>query len=207
MALQNFDSLNDMHLDVLKEICNIGSGNAASSLSQMFGIQIDIEVPEICLAEVNVAVEKFGGAENVMAGLMLPISNSLSGMIMFLYREDFSNMLLKTLMGVEIQSFGELGEMELSALCEVSNIAAASFVNAIASMTGMTIDIAPPSMTVDMVGAIMNVPAVYFANLSDKILQVENRFICGGEHLHSHILMVLDVESLNRLMNSLGIET
>ena len=207
MSLQNYEDLNNMHMDVLKEICNIGSGNAANSLSQMFGILIEIEIPGINILDINTAIEKLGGAETVKAGLLLPIATDLNGMIMFLFSEDFAGILIKTLMGTEITCLEEIDEMGLSMLNEVANIAAAAFVNSIASMTGLKIDIAPPSSTIDMVGAIMNVPAVYFANVSDKILLMENRFHCGGIKTNAHVLLIPDIESLEKLMRKLGVET
>ena len=206
MALKNYEGLNSFHLDVFKEICNIGSGNAAISLSTMFGITLDIEIPGVEMLDVNDAIEKLGGAETIRAGLLLPISEDLNGMIMFLFRHEFASLLLNKIMGIEINSFDELDEMGFSMLNEVSNVAAAGFINAIAQMTGMTINLAPPASTVDMVGAIMNVPAVYFANISDKILLMENRFNCEGLQANANVLLIPDIESLERLMLKLGVE-
>ena len=206
MPLENYDNLNSVHLDVFQEICNIGSGNAAISISNMFGITIDIEIPGVELLDVNDAIEKLGGAETIRAGLLLPISEDLNGMIMFLFKHEFASLLLNKIMGISINSFDELDEMGFSMLNEVSNVAAAGFINAIAQMTGMTINLAPPASTVDMVGAIMNVPAVYFANISDKILLMENRFNCEGLQANTNILLIPDIESLERLMIKLGVE-
>jgi len=207
MPLKNYDDLNNVHLDVLKEICNIGSGNAAFSISQMFGIVVEIEIPGINMLDFNDAVEKLGGAETVKAGLLLPIMTDVNGMIMFLFSHEFASILIKKITGKEISSFDEIDEMGISMLNEVSNIAASAFVNSIASMTGMRIDVSPPSSTIDMVGAIMNVPAVYFANLSDKILLMENSFYCEGIKTNAYILLIPDIESLEKLMNKLGVET
>jgi len=125
---------------------------------------------------------------------------------MFLFKHEFASLLLNKIMGVTINSFDELDEMGSSMLNEVSNVAAAGFVNAIAQMTGMKINLSPPASTVDMVGAIMNVPAVYFANISDKILLMENRFNCEGLQANTNILLIPDIESLERLMQRLGVE-
>lgn len=205
MALENYDGLNDMHLDVLKEICNIGSGNAALSISQMFGVSLGIDIPGIDIIDINHAVLKLGGAEIVRAGLLLPVSEDLNGMLMFLFTHEFAGILLKSIMGTELNSFEEIDEMGLSMMNEVSNIAAASFINSIAEMTDMKINLAPPSSTIDMVGAIMNVPAVYYANISDKILLMENRFDCGGVKANANVLLLLEIDSLERLMQKLGV--
>ena len=206
MAIENYHSLNDVHLDVLKEICSIGSGNAALSISKMFGVSLHIEIPGINMVNINDAVLKLGGAETVKAGLLIPVATDLNGMLMFLFTHEFASILLKTIIGTELKSFEEIDEMGLSMLNEVANIAASSFVTSISEMTGMKINLLPPSSTIDMVGAIMNVPAVYFANISDKILLMENRFDCGGATANANILLMLEIDSLERLMAKLGVQ-
>jgi chemotaxis protein CheC len=96
--------------------------------------------------------------------------------------------------------------MSVSAIMEMSNIMTASFVNAIADLTGLRIDITAPSICIDMLGAIMNVPATFFANMSDKILFIKNEFGSEEPKSPAHIIMMPDIESLTRLMGSLGIE-
>lgn len=89
---------------------------------------------------------------------------------------------------------------------EVSNIMAASYVNAISTMSGLTINISVPDMCIDMAGAILSVPAIHYANISDKIIFIEDEFKSNEENAISHILMIPDVDSLQKIMTSLGIE-
>ena len=206
MALQNYENLNEMHMGVLTEICNIGSGNAATAISQMFGLTLNIDVPGVGIIDINEAIQRLGGADVIRAGLLLPIQEDLNGMIMFLFTHEFAGILLKAVMGTELNSFEELDEMGLSMMNEVANIAAGSFVKSIADMVGMRIDISPPASTIDMVGAIMNVPAVYFANISESILLIENSFDCGGVKADANVILMLEIDSLERLLTKLGIE-
>ena len=46
MSKINLDELNDMQYDVLKEIGNIGAGNATTALAQMVNIKVDMSVPK-----------------------------------------------------------------------------------------------------------------------------------------------------------------
>jgi chemotaxis protein CheC len=57
-----------------------------------------------------------------------------------------------------------------------------------------------------MSGAILTVPAIEYANVSDKIVFIEEKFFADKESVNSHILMVPSVESLNKLLRGLGIE-
>ena len=45
----DLDQLNDMQFDVLREIGNIGAGNATTALSTMLNIKVDMSVPNVAL--------------------------------------------------------------------------------------------------------------------------------------------------------------
>ena len=206
MALQSYDDLNDIQLDVLREIGNIGSGNAASSLAKMLSVQIDIDVPVVRILDYEQAMQEMGGAEQMIVGLLLNMEADVTGMMMFLLHENFAKSLLASLLGMDEPMVEEMDEMGYSAIQEVANVMAASYVNAIADMTGFTINISPPDLCVDMLGAILSVPAIHYANISDKIIFIEDRFSGKNLDAPNHILMIPDVESLNKIMTSLGME-
>jgi chemotaxis protein CheC len=147
-----------------------------------------------------------GGPETMIAGLMVCLTGDIEGMMMFLIDQKFAGVLLQALMGIENTDFNDIDDMSKSAIQEMSNIMTASFVNAIADMTSLTIDITAPAICIDMLGAIMNVPATFFANMSDKILFIQNEFGSEDPKAPAHIIMMPDIESLKRLMGSLGIE-
>ena len=138
--LQSYSDLNDMHIDALREIGNIGAGNAASSLAMMLADQIDISVPTVRILEYERVMEELGGPEQMIVGLLLCLEGDVNGMIMFLLHQNFANTLLGALIG-EADVGGTVDEMSYSALQEVANIMAASYVNAIADLTGFTINI------------------------------------------------------------------
>lgn len=206
MALQNYDELSDMHIDALREIGNIGSGNAASSLAMLLSDQVDISVPVVRIEDYEQVIEELGGPEQMIVGLLLSLEGDVNGMIMFLLHQNFANTLLTSMLGEEPPNVGEMDEMSYSALQEVANIMAASYVNAIAELTGFSINITVPSMCVDMLGAILSVPAIHYANISDKIIYIEDKFSGKDLDAPNHILLIPDVESLNKIMTSLGIE-
>lgn len=207
MALKSYDDINDIHIDVLREIANIGSGNAASSLSRMLGHTVDISIPDISIRGFNETYAALGGPEAVMVGTLLMLSGSISGMMMFLLPIDITCDMVNMLMYTDIKSHEEIDEMGFSAISEVSNIMSASFVSAISSMTGMPIDISPPEATLDMLGSIMSVPSIYFAHISDTLLLIQNEMEIAGKKARANVIMLPDMPSLEKLLTTLGIET
>ena len=206
MAIRNYTDLNEIQLDVMKELGNVGAGNAATALADMLMTPIEISVPVVSILDYETAMEKMGGPEVMIVGMLISFEGDIQGMIMFLLEKDFAHMTLNALLGQGISSFQEIDETGHSALEEVGNIMAASYINAIASMTNMRIELSVPSMTIDMLGAILSVPAIHYANMSDKVIWIENDMKGAQATASNHILMLPDVDSLEKIMNALGIE-
>ncbi|MEA5010142.1 MAG: chemotaxis protein CheC [Angelakisella sp.] len=206
MPIQNYSELNDIQMDVLKEIGNIGSGNAATSLSTMLDKPVIIDVPKVKILEYQQVTEALGGPERMIVGLLLSLSGDISGMIMFLLEKDFAHMTLNSLLGENLHDFADINEMGYSAIKEVANIMAGSYVNAISIMTGLEVHISVPDMCIDMAGAILSVPAIHYANISDKMIFIEDKFSSENYNATSHILLIPEVDSLDSIMINLGID-
>lgn len=204
--MQGYGELNSMHLDALREIGNIGSGNAATSLSALLDRPVTMSTPRVSILEMSDVVERLGGPEELLVGLLLALDGDVSGMIMFLLQKDFAHMVLGTLLGTDISAL-ELGdEMSLSAMREVGNIMAASYLNALSALSGLHIGLSVPSLCVDMAGAILSVPTIYYADLSDRMILVEDELGSNDKRARSHILLIPEAASLQRLMGSLGLD-
>ncbi len=207
MAVNNIDELNDMHVDVLTELGNIGTGNAATSLAALIGKEIDISVPSVKILGFNEVAEFVGGPENIVMGMLIKIDGDIDGMILYVFDNDFIENVMKAFFSKSFTSFDELSEMEISAFNEIGNIMASAYVNALASMTGLTINISTPSMCIDMAGAILSVPSIEFARVGNKVLFIDDSFRFGGssEKVKSNMILVPEMESLNKLFAMLGV--
>lgn len=205
MAIENIEQLQAMHLDVLKEIGNIGSGNAAGALSELLQCSTDITVPDVKMLDFDDAVNFLGGPENVAIGMLIGLSGDITGMMLYIIQQSFASRMTKATFGSEIEDIINMNDMEKSFIAEVGNIMGGSYINAIASLTGMTIDISVPVMTVDMVGAILSVPAVEFAQVGDKVLFIDDSFIIDGGEVKSNMILVPEMQSLETLFTRLGV--
>lgn len=206
MPLNNINELNAMELDILREIGNIGQGNAASALSGMLNEKVNIAVPNIKILDFNEVVNFLGGPENIAIGLLVGLSDKINGMMLCIMQEPFVSHIVKAIFGNDITDLTSLSEMEMSFVTEVGNILSASYVNAISSMTGLNIQISVPQISVDMVGAILSVPAVEFAQIGDKVLFIDDSFLVGDSEIQSNMILVPELESLSTLFAGLGVD-
>ena len=176
MAKIDLNNMEGVYFDVLREIGNIGAGNATTALATMIGTKVDMRVPKVGLMEFKEIGAEMGGEETIMAGIYQQIRGDISGSIMFLLEEKSARVLVSKLMGVESNSSEPFNEMEISALQEIGNIITGSYLSSLSTLTNMTIDASVPSLCIDMCEAILSVPAIEFAELGDKMLLIKTEF-------------------------------
>lgn len=198
------DSINSMVLDVLKEIGNIGAGNAATALAKLLNQKVDMNIPKVKILEFKDVPEVIGGAETQVCGVFFKLEGDLNGSIMFLLDMESAFSILNLLMPSEKK---EINEMSISAIQEIGNILSGSYVSSLSVLTNLNISISVPSMAIDMAGAILSVPAIQFGLTGDKMLIIENQFseIEPGKDVKGVFLLVPDSESYPILLNSLGV--
>lgn len=196
------NELSDQYFDVLKEIGNIGAGNATTALSQMLNTRVDMKVPQVKLMEFKEVGTTMGGEEQIVAGIYLVVEGDISGSIMFMQKEKSARTMISKLMGMEPQ--GEfLSEMEQSALKEIGNIIAGAYLNSLATLTNLTIYPSVPDLCIDMAGAILQVPAIEFGAIGDKMLLIETDFDDEND-MAGYFILVPDEKSYAKILSALG---
>lgn len=205
MDIKNYNELNSLELDTLREIGSIGTGNAATSLSQLLGETVRITLPEVRIMEYNEAIEWIGGPEEITAGVLVRLSGEINGIMLSVQKLDFTNLILSHMMEKTVEEYQELQELEQSALVEVGNIMISSFINAISGLAWISIDLTVPAFTVDMQGAILTVPMAAYGGQSDYIMTIGGNFICNDMQVPCRLLLSPDIRSLNFLLHKLGV--
>ncbi|MCF6463314.1 chemotaxis protein CheC [Clostridium sp. Cult1] len=196
------DNLNCVMIDVLKEIGNIGSGNAVTALASMLAKRIDMKVPKVRIMEFNDVAEMLGGEEKLVVGIYLNLGSDIEGNIMFIL--DLNSALNLTNMLLSRED-NELDDIAMSALSEVGNILASSYVNSLSSLTDLKITVSVPSLAVDMAGAILSVPAIQFGLIADQVLFIETIFEEGENFVHGNLFLLPDMDSFEKILSSLGV--
>jgi len=203
--MENYNNINDYHLDVLREIGNIGAGNAATALSDILTDKVLLSVPILKIIDVNEIATILGGPENQVVGILLNMTHDIEGMLLFILGKDFTHLLINALLGENIDSFDNITDLGMSALMEIGNILSGSYVNALSAMTNLDIRLTTPQIAVDMVGAILSFPAAQFGEMGDKLLFIEEDFISGSNTIKSHLLIMPEMKSLDLILKSLGV--
>ena len=198
------EKMSNEYYDVLRELGNIGAGNATTALAQMMQCKVDMAVPQVKLLEFKELGELMGGEELIMAGIYLGIEGDITGSIMFLLEKQAARHLVSKLMGGMQPEGEEFSEIELSALKEVGNIITGAYLNSLSMLTNLVIYPSVPDLCVDMAGAILSVPAIEFGALGDRMLLIQTQFF-DEMTLDGYFILIPDLESYGKILSALGI--
>jgi chemotaxis protein CheC len=189
----------EIELDALRELANIGAGTAATALSGMLGMPIDVAVPTAAALPLADAIDATGPAELCVTGVAIPVEGDLAGTALMLFPDD-DVATLCGLLGLEPDS-----EYAASALGEIVNILGASYLGALSDMTGLTIDLGPPEQVTDMLGAIMGSILAITATALDIALMLDSALIIEGQACSLSFLLIPTAEGVDELFSRLGI--
>lgn len=207
--MSDFEALNDTHFDILREIGNIGAGNAVTALSKMLLKKIDMRIPQVKLLDFNEISSFIGGPENIIIGILVSTTGDVNGIMMFLVTRESARALTNILFGKTDSKELTFDEMELSALKEIGNILSSSYLGSLSTLTNKSIMPSVPYLSIDMAGAILSVPAIEFGKVADHVLFIESIFETENnderEEVSGYFVLVPDPPSFQTILSSLGV--
>lgn len=205
----SFENLNDLQLDALREIGNIGAGNAATALSKMVNKRVVMAVPRVALLPIKDVPDWLGGPEKEVLGVYLTVFGEISGHILFIMTVENALKLMRMLLGdlapSEISAVFEPDEMSASAMNEIGNILASSYLTALADFTALRLNHSVPSLAVDMAGAVVDLILIEIAKQGDYALLIETEFIEEEDHVEGYFMLIPDAGSLEIILKALGV--
>jgi chemotaxis protein CheC len=207
--------MNTMHIDAIREIGNIGAGNAATALSTLLGCPVEIDVPKAELVSIYELDSYYGNPDSSYTAVFASSDGDVTFNFMLLVREDEVGKLVSLLVS---KQFGMLMDMSAmpqdmvdSALGEIGNIILGSFLNSVNGLLGITSGITAPSVTHDMLASILSVVSAMFGQYGDIALVTKSNLNVlqddrsKSDPLDASILLASEPQALEMLLKKLGI--
>ena len=205
MSNYSLVEINERYVDVLQELGNIGAGNATTAIASMLSIRIDMNVPKVELLEVSKLGASICPEDEIIVGIFLEIQMDIEGSMMFLMRLDSAQYLVNKLMMRDASYKEEFDEMDLSALKEIGNIIAGSYLPALSTMTNLVISPSIPYLAVDMAASVLSVPAIEFGQYGDYALLIQTEF--GDDvMINGYFILMPEQQSYDKILKGLGLE-
>ncbi len=190
----------DLQQSALREIANIGSGHAATALSQLLGRPVDIGYSEALLTVLAEAIDRIGAPMSRSALVDTPIQGD-GGTVLLVFPDETGEQLCQ-LLGTSLND--ELGR---TALQEVGNILATSYLNAIVEMTGMALEPEPPTVQIDLLGQLLAQSAASEGSLSDPTVLMRSQLTVEASTAKFSFLFVPRIGSVETLLERLGVSS
>ena len=198
----DYANLSAMQLDALKEVCNIGVGNAATALSQLLGRTIDMTVPSVNVVPFDNILEDVGEEETAI-GVVVRVLGNTPGNILIVFHSETIFDIVYSLTGVKDKGLNELSS---SVICEIGNILSGAFMNSLALFTNLSNMPSVPAVSYDMTSAILSTTFIESGQYDDYVLDLETEFIQGTTKTNSgHFYYIPMPGSLEKILNTLGV--
>lgn len=195
----------DFHMDVLKEVGNIGAGHAATALSRLLNKPVDMLVPTVRMVPFEEISNSVGGSEQVVIAIYLRVEGEAPGNIFFILSQESAKKMLINLVGIEVKNEDSYSEMEFSALNEIGNILAGSYLTSLADFTNLYMVPTVPSLAIDMAGAILSYGLMQYGEMGDHALFIDTKFLDGVDEIEGHFFLIPDPESFQKIFSALGV--
>jgi len=196
--------LDDIKKDALREVGNIGAGNAATAFSEVLDRKIEIDVPSVEIIPLEDVSTITGSEEDHVAGVLFKVSGDAPGTILFVFPSSTIKYLVEVVMDKKIEP-EEMGEMEVSLLKELGNILSGSYLKSIGDMTDLNMNQSIPGFSYDMAGAILSSTMISASSTGENVLLIETEFMDGENKIEGYFFFIPEVESLSIILNSLGL--
>ncbi len=189
----------ELQLDALRELANIGAGTAATALSQMLGQEVTLDVPRALALPLADAVAAAGPPDQIVTSVVIPLGGDLDAVVLLLIPTADAETLC-ALLGVEAGT--EVGD---SCLCEIGNILGASYMNALAAMTGLSLLLCPPQLATDLLASIVASLLAEAAGTTDSAVMLDTALDLAAHPCALSFMLIPLHGSVSALLEPLGL--
>jgi chemotaxis protein CheC len=196
-------------MDAIREVGNIGTGNAATALSKLLGRTVDMDVPVAELVPIYEVAAHYGAPEMPVCAVLIRTEEEFSCSLIFMIEEEKANLLADLIIPMDISGMDEETQLQIrdSALSEQGNIILGAFLNALSQITGWVLPTTTPAVARDMLGSVMDLVASMFGVIGDSAMLVKTSLHIKDldSELGGTVIMIPDPGALEALLSKLGV--
>jgi chemotaxis protein CheC len=197
----------EMKIDALREIGNIGASHASTALSNLTRQDILIDVPDCFVVRAEQIPMAFGDeTEKQVVAVYFEANGIEKGHILLVLPFDMTLKLSDMLLGRDPVPGRDIDEMDKEAVAEIGNICTSAYLSAISDFIGQMLLPSPPAIAVDMLHAILQFPASLAAENYEYLVLIRTTFRYASESFPGFILYIPDPTSQKMLMAKFGLE-
>ncbi len=199
-----FRAFDQIRLDALREISSIATGNAATSLSTMLGKKVDITIPNVEVETLGKVPDLLGGWDKIVSVIHFYVKGQVKGSILLVLSSSETLRLVNVLTGQKPAHIESLDYMGISALKELGNIVAGSYIRVLAQGLKIKMTYSIPGFAHDMLGAILDQILAQLSQETEHAVIMESEFLVREEVYRGYLIFILTPKAVSAIIESLG---
>ncbi len=210
---ENNVTLSDEQQDILKELGNIGTGNAVTALSRLVKKKIDVTLTDVGIIPLNELPTQFGGTNEKVCGIFCHIEKPSQATILNIFEMQPLMKLIADLAGNKskivpnkVKSKNDLDEFAVSTIVEMGNIMAGHYASALADLLGTKLMIDVPEFTMSKAGEIGEFLSKELKSIAEYFILIKTSVKVADLKLKGMFFFIPDLETLKTFFKKLGIE-
>ena len=204
--------LTEYQQDILKEIGNIGCGNAVTALSRLIKKKIEVNLTDVGFVSFDKLSKEFGTSKEKVCGIFCHIKKPYQSTILQVFDMKPLLSLIKSIAGkkskiitANIKNKKDLDKYSISTITEMGNIMAGHYASAIGDLTGIKLMINVPEFTMSTTGEIGDFLATELKSLSEYVLIIKTSINIVDLKLNGMFFFIPSVDTLGLFFEKLGI--
>lgn len=205
----NIYKLTNIQKDVLREIGNIGAGNATTAMAKLVNKKVLMEVPLVEIVSINEIVEVIGGPEETIVAVFFRIEGEISGTVYLVLSMEQAESLVKEILTDKSASLidNEVpDEMAISVISEAANMIVGSYISALSDLSVVKMTTTIPYLSIDMAAAALVSGLLELTDISEHAIVIDTKINDANDNsAKGHVLLIPDPPSLPLLLKKLGL--
>lgn len=185
--------MNELELDALTELVNIGVSRAAANLREMVGEQVHLSVPSVDLIQRDKALEILSKGNAKLVAVHQVFEGDVTGRALLIFPETKSLELVRAVTSIDLP-LEDIIELEQEALAETGNIILNGCLATMANMLQRTFKISLPEILRGDGDVFFNMPPPPHGG--DIVMFVYINFAVRSRDIEGYIAMLMDMPSL-----------
>ena len=200
--IYDVSKLTEFHYSALKEISNIGIGNAVTSLAMMLGSEVKIMTPDLKVAKIEEVAEASGGADKPVSGVLMELSGGVNGYMVMLLPLESAKLICNIMTKQQNSNIND--PMNESLISEVGHILGSAYMTAFSDLLKVDAFASAPFHIYDMIGAIMDNILIQMSQEVEHAIILNTLFTLKGNDMHGKLLTLFDPTSLELILEQVN---
>lgn len=196
--------LTEMEVDQLKEITNIGAGNAATALSHMIGQRVEMKVPESFIGGAEIVQRRLGGLNDKVVAVYFKVHGDIEGALVMILPMTSAINLTELLTKEKIKNLDEIKPSHLSAVQEMGNILLGASITALNKFLEISMIHTIPDAAVDMLGSVMDEVMLGVGSVHGDVLAFKVSIEVADKHAKADFYYLFDPVSSAKVLRNLS---